>query len=93
MHKLIKPLYFSQVFQTGDCIVLGNLLDEMDAKYDKSLVARAWMYSYAKSKKSDNPAAYITSILEKNINNLINKNENKTIDFKEIINGKANRNR
>lgn len=92
MHKLIKPLYFNQKFELAECITLTDLLDHMDAKYDKRLIARAWAYSYGKSKTSNNPIGYITAILEKNINNLIRKEEMKPLDLKdleeEIQNGK-----
>ena len=87
MHVLVRQFYVNQQLGIEDCIALSELLKEMDSKYDKSLVVRAWIYSVTKAKKSKNPAAYITSILEKNILNIIRneESEKKTIEFNELL--------
>ena len=73
LHKLIKPYYFNSNFNLDESITLSELLKKLDGEYDRYLVAKAFSYSMDKSIDAKNRVGYIVSILEKNIKQLISK--------------------
>lgn len=72
IHNLIKGLYKNKEIELAEALTISKLLFELDSKYEKCDVAKAWLYSWSKSQNSINRVAYLTSILEKNVKNVEN---------------------
>ena len=72
LHRLVQGIYRDKELPYPECVVLSDLLKEMDSKYDGKVVMKAWLYSWSKSKESLNRVGYIKSILEKNIQRGVN---------------------
>ena len=81
MHRFVKPLYFNNEFTLEECISLTDKLKEMETNYDYASIGKGWSYSLAKSKNAENRVGYIISILEKNIQSVIQNEKNKREEF------------
>ena len=90
LHRLVQRLYYEKIFTAEECIVLSDLLKELDQEHDYWTVAKAFSYSLdkSKSKKIKSRVAYLTRIIPKNINVVerIESGSNEAINLEEIIN-------
>ncbi|MDE7213380.1 MAG: replication initiator protein A [Anaeroplasmataceae bacterium] len=88
LHPFVKKLYFEKYFSEEECIVITDLLAEINKEYDFADIAKGFSYSLSKlkqNKKVINKLAYFIAILPKNIDIVVANKTKESTNIKAVL--------